>query len=71
MPATAQEVETSMMETIERNEERVKEEKSKRRSCIDAMKHSLATLHEVLEEDLENSEETASASAEEVEGFGV
>lgn len=65
MSATAQEVETSMMETIERNEERVKEEKSKRRSCIDVMKSSLATLHEVLEEDLENSEEqTASVSAE-------
>lgn len=64
MPATAQEVETSMMETLERNEERVREEKVKKRSCMNAMRNSLAILNEVLEEDLENSEEkTASASA--------
>lgn len=67
MAATAQEVETSMMETIERNEERVKEEKTKRRSCIDAMKNSLAILHGVLEEDLENSEEKAASVSAEAE----
>lgn len=64
MSETGSEVETSMMETIEQNEELVKREKTKRKSCIDAMKNSLAALNEIIMEDLKNSEETASVSAD-------
>jgi hypothetical protein len=53
-----------MQDILDNNETQVLEEKKKRRACVAAVKESLASLNAFLKEDLKNSEETASASAE-------